>query len=96
MPQAINTYIHAGSFARDKAKSNVGGLGNPGTLIEQGDMPVNVEDLKMYGEMEYPMVDDDYMDGYVSTTKSGADITEGVSLTRSMYQHEMIRKNSDY
>jgi len=66
-------------------------------MLEQGDMPVNAEDLKAYSQMDSSM---DYgMDSdqaYVQSATSGEDLQEGVSLVQTMYPHEMVRKNSDY
>ena len=98
-PMAHTAFI-SGSFG-DTAKKNHGGLDDPGTLIEQGDLPVNAEDLKAsdVSDLEYRemlAMDDDYDSTSVATVNSGSDIEEGVSMARSMYNHEHIRKTSDY
>ena len=101
MPRAINTFIPDSFYAPDRSKHNQGGLDNPNTLIDQGDVPVNVADLQSYdemykGRMDDGYMDDDYEDPYLGAQNTGGDIQEGVSLTRTMYQHEHVRKNSDY
>ena len=100
MIRAMNTYIPDGDFAQDKAKRNSGGLSQSGTLIEQGDYPVNVADLvehdKLDKEMraEYPeMYTED--SSHIQPQHCAGDIEEGVSMCRPMF-HDHIRKNSDY
>ncbi|MCJ8292929.1 MAG: hypothetical protein MJK15_00850 [Colwellia sp.] len=100
MPHPINTFVPDFEFAQDRSKRNTGGLSNTGTLIEQGDNPVNVVDIERHDKMdiemrsEYPEIyegDSDYM----QPKRCGGDIDEGVSMCRPMYS-DMIRKNSDY
>ena len=100
MPYASNTFILESDSIPDKAKHNTGGLSRSGTLIEQGDNPVNVIDLERYDKMDlemrelYPDMyagDSDYM----QPKRCGGDIEEGVSMCRPMF-NDTVRKNSDY
>lgn len=100
MPFAINTYIPDFESAQDKAKHNTGGLSQTGTLIEQGDYPVNIIDLEMYDKMDLEKRSEyaDMYNGesnYIQPMRCEGNIEEGVSMCRPMYK-DMIRKNSDY
>lgn len=100
MPFAKNTYVPDYVQTEDESKNNTGGLSKTGTLIEQGDYPVNIVDLENYDKMdimmrsEYPEMYSDASD-YIQPNRCEADINEGVSMCRPMYK-DMIRKNSDY
>ncbi len=97
----FNTYVASGYPTPDRAKRNTGGLDSDATLIKQGDLPVNIEDIEEHYALQAEMRAEvpEMFDGggrYVQPTDEGGNIREGVSLTRSMYDNEMIRKNSDY
>jgi hypothetical protein len=94
---ARNTYIADSFGIGDRAKHNRGGLTNNDSLIEQGDTPVNVQDLldadALDLEMREMLGDDSRV---VPTANKKGDVKEGIAFQRSMYPHERIRKNSDY
>ena len=96
----FNTYIASGYATPDRAKRNTGGLNSDDTLIKQGDLPVNVEDIESHYAHQAEMREEmpelfAESTQYVQPIDKGGNITEGVSLTRTMYDNEMIRKNSD-
>ena len=100
MTHPINTFVPDSDFAYDNAKRNTGGLNQSGTLIEQGDYPVNVVDLETRDALdvemraEYPeMYEGD--SNYLQPKRCEGDIEEGVSMCRPMFR-DTIRKNSDY
>ena len=100
MPYAINTFVPEFDSLADKAKRNTGGLAHTGTLIEQGDYPVNVIDLEAYDKMDkemYSAYPEGYSEesNYIPSKNRGGDINEGISMCRTMHK-DMIRKNSDY
>jgi len=97
----FDTYIASGYPTPDRAKRNTGGLNSDDTLIKQGDLPVNIEDVESHyagqAEMRKEMPELFAEDSrYMQPVDKGGSITEGVSLTRSMYDNETIRKNSNY
>tara|TARA_R110000851_G_scaffold121083_1_gene249583 strand:- start:174 stop:458 length:285 start_codon:yes stop_codon:yes gene_type:complete len=82
---------------QDTAKQNEGGLNNSDSLIEQGDLPVNIMEMQQRGQRN--IEESEMMYGkdtpFVAQPVSEGDINEGVSLIEPMYGNA-IRKNSDY
>jgi hypothetical protein len=92
-----NVYLSDYEMGQDVSKQNKGGLNNPDTLINQGDLPVNLVDIRRQdeynAEMATMMAGED--SPYVAQPISGGDANEGVSMIQPMYS-DSIRKNSDY
>ena len=75
-------------------RNNQGPLQSPDSLLNQGDYPSLVEDVKPEdcGETMFFAEQDK---NSVANVDKGGDIVEGVSMVRSMYNSN-IRKHSDY
>lgn len=73
---------------------NQGPLDSPESLLNQGDYPVLVDEVKPQdcGNMGFWAMEDELT---VANKDTGGSITEGVSMERSMY-FSNIRKTSDY
>ena len=52
----LNTYIPESIGISDRSKRNTGGADSSNTLIDQGDYPVNVDDIKKYDMHEQEMM----------------------------------------
>jgi hypothetical protein len=92
-----NVYLADYEMGQDVSKQNKGGLNNPDTLINQGDLPVNIVDMRAQAVRNAEMTSMMFGEGtpYVAQPISDGDINEGVSMIQPMYS-DAIRKNSDY
>tara|TARA_R110000787_G_scaffold240127_1_gene346359 strand:+ start:99 stop:389 length:291 start_codon:yes stop_codon:yes gene_type:complete len=92
-----NLYLSDYEMGQDVSKQNRGGLNNPDTLINQGDLPVDIRDVRERAERNIEVSAMMYGKGtpFVAQPVSNGDINEGVSMIEPMYS-EAIRKNSDY
>ena len=91
-----NVFLYDYEIGQDVSKQNKGGLNNPDTLINQGDLPVDIVDVRERAERNIEVSAMMYGDGtaFVAQPFSNADINEGVSMIEPMYS-QAIRKNSD-
>lgn len=92
-----NTFFPDFISGNDVAGHNTGGLNRSDTLIDQGDLPVNVIDLKAKAEFmrEQTEYEDALIDGYITPRYVESDMHEGVAFAESMY-NQQVRKNSDF
>ena len=92
-----NIYLPDYEMGQDVSKQNKGGLNNPDTLINQGDLPVNIVDIRQREEFDSEMASMMSSEDtpYMKQPRSAGDVNEGVSMIQPMYS-DAIRKNSNY
>lgn len=84
-----------------QAKHNTAGPNDPESLLDQGDFPSNVEDLKKRSDEEYEQGGMEMYPGYRddSAAQLEADtalLEDGVGFRKGMYPRREVRKTSDY